>query len=43
MAVNVFHHHNGVVHQNTNGENERKQAHTVECEAPGPAGKQGGC
>ena len=42
MTVDVFHHHNGIVHQNTNRENERKQAHAIECEAPSPAGKQGG-
>ena len=42
MAVNVFHHHNGIVDQNANGKNQGKQANAVEREAPGPAGKQGG-
>ena len=42
MAVNVFHHHNGIVHQNTNRENQGKQGHPVQRKTPGPGGKQGG-
>ena len=42
MAVNVFHHHNGIVDQNADGENQGKQAHPIQGEAPCPAGKQSG-
>ncbi len=41
VTVDVFHHHDGVVDQNTNGENQREQRYTVEGKAPHPAGKQG--
>ena len=36
VAVDVFHHHDGIVHQNADGKNQRKQRHAVEREAPGP-------
>ena len=42
MAVDVLHHHNRVVDQDANREDQRKQRHPVEREAPGPGGKQGG-
>ena len=42
VTVDVLHHHDGVVHQDANREDERKQRHAVEREAPGPTGKQGG-
>ncbi len=42
VAVNVFDHHDGVVHQNANRKNEREQGHAVQRKAPGPGGKQGG-
>jgi hypothetical protein len=41
MAVNVLHHHDRVVHQNTDGENQREQRHPVEGETPGPGSEQG--
>ena len=41
MAVDVLHHNDGVIHQNADGEDQRKQRHPVEGKAPGPAGKQG--
>ncbi|MNO60800.1 hypothetical protein D3C76_514280 [compost metagenome] len=43
MAVDVLHHDDGVIHQNADGEDQRKQRHPVEGKAPGPAGKQGQC
>ncbi|MNF49785.1 hypothetical protein D3C84_310680 [compost metagenome] len=43
MAVDVLHHHDGVIHQNADGEDQRKQRHPVEGKTPGPAGKQGQC
>ena len=42
MPVDVFHHHNGVVHQNADRKDQRKQRHAVEREAPGPGREQGG-
>ena len=42
MAVNVFHHHNRIVYQDAYGEDQRKQGHAVEREAPSPGGEQGG-
>ena len=41
VAVNVFHHHDGVIHQDADGEDQREQRHPVESEAPGPGGEQG--
>ncbi len=43
MAVDVLYHNNGVIHQNADGEDQRKQRHPVEGKTPGPAGKQGQC
>ena len=40
MAVDVFNHHDGIVHQNTDGKDQREQRHAVQREAPGPGGKQ---
>ena len=40
VTVDVLHHHDGVVHQDANRENQRKQRHAVEREAPSPRGKQ---
>ena len=42
MAVDVLDHHDGVVDQNADGEDQREQRHAVQREAPGPAGKQRG-
>ena len=36
MAMDVFNHHNGVIDQDTDGENQREQGHPVQGEAPGP-------
>ena len=40
VAVDVLHHHDSVVHQDADGENQRKQGHAVERETPCPRGKQ---
>ena len=40
VAVDVLHHHNGVVHQDADRENQRKQRYPVEGEAPSPGRKQ---
>ena len=42
VPVDVLHHHDGVVHQDTDRENQGEQRHTVEREAPSPTRKQGG-
>jgi hypothetical protein len=42
VAVDVLHHHDGVVDQDADGEDQREQRHAVEREAPGPAGEQRG-
>jgi hypothetical protein len=42
VAVDVLDHHDGVVDQDADGEDQREQAHAVEREAPGPAGEQRG-
>ena len=39
-AVDVLHHHDGVVHQDADGEDQREQRHAVQREAPGPGGEQ---
>ncbi len=41
-AVNVFHHHDGVVDQDADRENQREQRHPVQREAPGPRSEQRG-
>ncbi len=41
MAVDVLHHHDGVIHQDADGEDKGKEGHPIEGKAPGPAGKQG--
>ena len=41
VAVNVLDHHNGIIDQNADGKNQRKQRDAVQGKAPGPAGKQG--
>ena len=38
--MDVFHHHDGVVHQNTDGKDQSEQRHPVEGEAPGPGREQ---
>ncbi len=38
----VFDDHNGVIHQNADGKDQREQGHPVQREAPGPTGEQGG-
>ncbi len=43
MAVDVLHHDDGVIHQDADGEDQRKEGHPVEGKAPRPAGKQGQC
>ncbi len=43
MAVDVLHHHDGIIHQDADGEDEGKQRHPVEGKARDPAGKQGQC
>ncbi len=40
VAVDVLDHHDGVVHQDADGEDQREQRHAVEREAPGPGGEQ---
>ena len=40
MPVDVFNHHNRVIDQNTNRENQGKQRHPVQCKSPGPGSKQ---
>ena len=40
MPVDVFHHHNGVVHQNADGKYQREKRHAVQREAPRPRGEQ---
>ena len=40
--MNVFHHHDGVVDQNTDGKNQREQRYAIQRKAPGPRGEQGG-
>ena len=40
VAVDVFHHDDGVIDQNTDGKYQRKQGYPVEGEAPGPGSKQ---
>jgi len=42
VPVNVLHHHDGVVHQDADGEDQGEQGNPVQGEAPGPGGKQGG-
>ena len=41
-AVDVLHHHDGVIHQDADGEDQGEQGHPVQGEAPGPGGEQGG-
>ncbi len=38
--MNVFHHHDGVVDQDADREDQREQRHAIEREAPGPGGKE---
>ena len=40
VAVDVFHHHNGVVHQYADGENKREQRHAIQRKAPSPRRKE---
>ena len=40
MSMHVFHHHNRIIHQNPNGENQCEQRHAIERKAPRPRGKQ---
>ena len=40
MAMYVLDHHDGVIHQNADGENQCEQRYPVEGKAPGPGGKQ---
>ena len=41
MTMDVLHNHDGIVHQNPDGENQRKQGNPIEGKAPGPGSKQG--
>ena len=41
-AVDVLDHHDGIVDQDADGEDQRKQRDAVECEAPGPGREQCG-
>ena len=34
VAVDVLHHHDGIVHQDADGEDQREQRDAVQCEAP---------
>ena len=40
VAVDVLDHHDCVIHQDADGEDQREQRHAVEREAPGPGCKQ---
>jgi hypothetical protein len=42
VAVDVLHHHDGVVDQDADREDQREQRHAVEREAPGPGREQRG-
>ena len=40
VPVNVFHHHDGIINQNTDGENQREQRNPVQGKAVSPGSKQ---
>ncbi len=40
VPVDVLHHHDGIVHQDPDGEDQREQRHAVEREAIGPGSEQ---
>ncbi|CSB90455.1 Uncharacterised protein [Vibrio cholerae] len=39
MPVNIFYHHNRIIDQDTDGENQREQRHTIERKTPCPRGE----
>ncbi len=43
VAVDVLHHHDGIVHQDADRKDEREQRNAVDREAPGPGSEQRGC
>ena len=43
MANNVFHHDDGVVHQNADGEDQREEGYAVNCAAVEIEDRQGEC